>query len=83
MRDKGNSGTGGYSELPVQKSVLRFVIGRFDGLLEFDGVNNGGCRSNVEDLHDGVVKAVKGGEQVQISGNENDQKEFVSSERYP
>lgn len=47
----GNDQTRSRCKFPVQKGILRLVIGRLDWLLELDGVNNGGSRADVQDLH--------------------------------
>ena len=49
--DDGNDQTRSRSKFPMQEGILRLVIGRLDWLLELDGVNDGGSRADVQDLH--------------------------------
>mmetsp|Transcript_18755 Transcript_18755/g.52166 ORF Transcript_18755/g.52166 Transcript_18755/m.52166 type:complete len:222 (-) Transcript_18755:294-959(-) len=56
---EGDDGAWGDGESPMQKGILRLVVGRFDGLLVLDGVDDGRRGADVDDLHDGVVDGVE------------------------
>lgn len=58
--DKGQNGTRSDTELVMQKGILSLVIGRLDGFLKANRVNDGSRTDNVQDLHDRIVKGIKG-----------------------
>jgi hypothetical protein len=52
-RDNGSWSNG---KLPMQKSILRCIIGGLDVLYVFDSVDNGSGRANKEKFRGRVVK---------------------------
>lgn len=81
MREQSQDGTRSHGKLPIQERILRFVVRRFDGFLEFDGVDDGTCTDNVKDLHERIVQTVKGCKEIQVACQEDNQKEFVRADR--
>ena len=58
-------------ELDVAERILTLVVGRADGLPGSDGIHDAGRAGDVQDLHDGVVQAVVGREEVGVPGQED------------
>lgn len=67
----------------MQKRILCLIVGRLDRLLESDGIDDAGGRSDVKNLHDGVIDTVKGRKEVQIPSNKDEEEEFMSPHRDP
>ena len=65
----------------MQEGILGLIVGRLDWLLEFDGVDDGGGRDDVKDLHDRVVDRIEGRKEVQIPSYKDEEKQFVSPNR--
>ena len=78
--ERQNSARSG-SKLPMQETILGFVVGALDGFLEFDCVNDQSRRADVDQLHHRVVQRIKMGEQIQVTSHEDQEKEFVGSNR--
>jgi hypothetical protein len=81
MHQQGNDSARRHGIFPMQKRVLRLVVGASNRFLVLDGVHNASRGTNVQYLHDGIVNGIKGGEEIQITGNENEQEEFVGANR--
>jgi hypothetical protein len=61
----------------MKEGVLRLVVGETDGLLESNGVDDRGRGRNVQHFHEGVVERIEGGEEVQVAGDKDEEKQFM------
>jgi len=66
-----------YGKVPVQEGVLCVFIVVLVRLRVSNHVDNVSGSGDVEDLHDAVVKAVVGREEVQVARDENDQVQLL------
>mmetsp|Transcript_9819 Transcript_9819/g.17683 ORF Transcript_9819/g.17683 Transcript_9819/m.17683 type:complete len:129 (-) Transcript_9819:255-641(-) len=64
----------------MTKGILRLIIRGANRLLATNGIHNARRASDVQQLHDRVVKAIVGREEVEVAGEEDEQKEFVGAE---
>ena len=79
--DERHESTRSNSELPMEKGVLSFIVLCLERLRLVDHKDDISRGGNVEDLHDGIVDRIEGGEEVEITANKDNEIELLGLHR--
>mmetsp|Transcript_11996 Transcript_11996/g.18398 ORF Transcript_11996/g.18398 Transcript_11996/m.18398 type:complete len:99 (-) Transcript_11996:277-573(-) len=79
MRQDCENSTRRHCKFPMTESILSFIVGGTNRLLETDCINNARSRGDVQNFHNRIVEAVERSEEVRVSCKEDKEKELVSA----